>query len=362
MLFNYRYVPHTIETFQVWLDHLVKEVWCKAEREGEFSVDLLHPDFRDVVVAIAGDKSIQFKIYEPIEEIFYLFKSLPVEYRVQFGEWYDANNDIEALCANAADKIPGTYEEIELIDGELAKKLKSFCLDLWNRVLHLAPVTAEIGKIDDHYVAFVKENDEGKCPYCGLNGIKGEHHSKREAYDHFLPKGIYPFNSINFKNLAPICHECNSSYKLNLTPIRHIDPITRKDNGGRRKAFFSYATIRSNIQITMNLHRRDLNNLRPKDIALNITSTGRDEEVESWKDVFGIEERYRAACCGKNEGRAWMSRILEEYENYKLTPEAMLQAEIRAAEAKPWADANFLKKPFLVACQDAGLFRSRSAQ
>jgi hypothetical protein len=38
MLFNYRYVNHSIERLQVYLDHLVKEVWCKAN--GPFSLNL----------------------------------------------------------------------------------------------------------------------------------------------------------------------------------------------------------------------------------------------------------------------------------------------------------------------------------
>jgi len=38
MLFNYKYVSHSIENFQVYLDHLVKEVWCKAT--DDFSIDL----------------------------------------------------------------------------------------------------------------------------------------------------------------------------------------------------------------------------------------------------------------------------------------------------------------------------------
>lgn len=33
----------------------------------------------------------------------------------------------------------------------------------------------------------------------------------------------------------------------------------------------------------------------------------------------------------------------------------MLDAEVRAAEKKPWSDANFLKKPFLIACKNANL-------
>ncbi len=27
--------------------------------------------------------------------------------------------------------------------------------------------------------------------------------SNPEAYDHYLPKSLYPFNSINFRNLVP---------------------------------------------------------------------------------------------------------------------------------------------------------------
>ena len=59
--------------------------------------------------------------------------------------------------------------------------------------------------------------------------MKGTHHSKREAYDHYLPKVLYPFNSINFRNLAPACHECNSTYKLGKDPAHNP--------AGRRKAF-----------------------------------------------------------------------------------------------------------------------------
>lgn len=71
--------------------------------------------------------------------------------------------------------------------------------------------------------------------------------------------------------------------------------------------------------------------------------------------MFGIEERYKAKCCAKNDGMVWLSRIIEECENYGLTPAKMLEAEIRAAENKPWHDSNFLKKPFLLACQAVGL-------
>jgi hypothetical protein len=51
----------------------------------------------------------------------------------------------------------------------------------------------------------------------------------------------------------------------------------------------------------------------------------------------------------------WLARVTEENENYKLTPKQMLEAEIISAQNNPWSDANFLKKLFLLACQNAGL-------
>jgi hypothetical protein len=354
MLFNYRYVPHSIEKLQTWLDHLVKVVWCREA--GDYSLDLLHSDLKAVVEEIGMDDRISDWLDGPIKKIDMLFKDqLTPAQRAQVSAWYDNNNDIEALCTNDPQKVPGTYAQIKAINADLEKELKAFCQSLFSNVIHLKAVTRRNAEIDAHYDAFVIVNDEGKCPYCGYGDIKGRHHTRREAYDHYLPKGIYPFNSVNFKNLAPMCHECNSSYKLQKDPVRNIDPLHTANGGIRRKAFYSFATAASGISIDLTLSTAAMDKLCPSDIALTITAPGRDEEVETWKDVFGIEERYTAKCCAKNDGKVWLARVTEENENYGLTPKQMLEAEILAAEHKPWSDANFLKKPFLLACQNAGL-------
>ncbi|MBK1883791.1 hypothetical protein JIN85_15340 [Luteolibacter pohnpeiensis] len=361
MLFNYRYVSHPIETFQVWLDHLVKSVWCRNDG-APYSIDLLHPDLKGVILDIYNTEEDTTKgktgdwLYGPVQRIDALFQiKLDTLQRTQVGNWYDHNNDIEALCGNDPKKIPGTYADLRAINADLEKELKDFCKSLFTDVIHLKAVTRRTAEIDSHYDAFVTVNDEGKCPYCGYGDIKGLCHSKREAYDHFLPKGTYPFNSVNFRNLAPMCHECNSSYKLQKDPVRHIDPLHIAKTSTRRKAFYSYATASSDISIDIAFITTDIAKLDKTDISLTITASGRDEEVESWKDVFGIEERYKAKCCAKNDGMAWLSRVVEEYENYGLTRQKMLEAELRAAQSKPWNDVNFLKGPFLVACQKAGL-------
>jgi len=357
MLFNYRYVNHSIEGLQVYLDHLVKEVWCKAN--GPFSLDLLHPELKLIVEEISNDDSItKDYLYGPIRRIYELFRVqlTPVQ-RAQVSAWYDHNNDIEALCAGDPSKPPATYADIRAISTDLEAALKNFCKNLFTDVIHLKAVTSRIGEIEAHYRAFVTENGEGKCPYCGCGDIKGVHHSRREAYDHFLPKGIYPFNSVNFHNLAPMCHECNSTYKLAKDPTRHLDPISREAGGTRRKAFYSYATMASCITFTMTLKTKDIMRLQPDEIDLQLSAPGREEEVEAWKDVFGIEERYKARLCGKNDGIAWLQQVFEEAENVDLTPDQMLAAKLRSAEKVPYADSNFLRMPFLNACRIAKIIR-----
>ncbi|MCY2976980.1 MAG: hypothetical protein NTW52_20185 [Planctomycetota bacterium] len=362
MLFSYRYVPHTIEAFQAWLDHLVKEVWCKTK--GIFTLDLLHPTLREVVEAIYNVEEDKTRgktkdwLYGPITTIYDIFKDeLTPAQRQKVAVWYDTNNDIEALCSCDRTKILGTYADVKVINEKLEEELKSFFQSLFTDVIHLGAITSQIGDIDDHYIEFVKANKAGKCPYCGYNDIKGVHHSRREAYDHFLPKGVYPFNSVNFRNLAPMCHECNSSYKLKLDPVRHIDPISRKNTGTRRKAFYSYSANSPAISVSVTLRTGDVNKLTPDNIDIQIDSPGYDQEVESWTEVFGIEERYKAKCCAENDGKAWLQHVIEESANYGRSVDELLAEIERAANRAPYDSANFLKRPFLKACKDAGVLR-----
>jgi len=48
--------------------------------------------------------------------------------------------------------------------------------------------------------------------------------------------------------------------------------------------------------------------------------------------------------------------VIDESGNYGQSPDEYLQGKLVTAEHQPWVDANFLKKPFLEACNDKGLF------
>ncbi|MBW7876099.1 MAG: hypothetical protein H3C47_08940 [Candidatus Cloacimonetes bacterium] len=86
------------------------------------------------------------------------------------------------------------------------------------------------------------------------------------------------------------------------------------------------------------------------------------EEIDTWKDIYGIEERYRGKLLS-GDGQAWLIEILDEWRWHDesagaegRTPEAYLRNVSRHAQKSPFANVNFLKKSFLDACQQIGVF------
>jgi hypothetical protein len=214
----------------------------------------------------------------------------------------------------------------------------------------LSFVKEELGSdLGSYYVNFVRVNNSGCCPFCGLLPIDNEFDPTREAFDHYLPKSKYPFNSVNLKNLAPSCNKCNSGNK------RDKDPLHDK-GGNRRKAFYPFSKENANLQISVDILSKDWANPTPADLIISISSVSHPDEMETWNDLFQIKDRYSARCCDTGGGLYWQRRVLEESKNYCLSLQGMLDAEIQSAGINPWIESNFLKKAFLEGCQRAGLF------
>lgn len=360
MLFPYTYVPNSMEKMQWHINFIFFQVWCRAKGK-DYDINALFSDNEELCEIITELHYSQLDGAEffltGLQQVFEVFKILQVKDVETLKDWYFANNRVDLLCVNAQSINPATYKDVDNISVDLSKHLKSFFKNLYSQsFLSLNSISKKIGKIDNHYAAFMGINIIGKCPFCGINDVKGIYHSKREAYDHYLPKGIYPFNSINFRNLAPACHECNSSYKLVQDPLyKAKDPLLAQ-TGGRRKSFYPYQANKYTIEFKITLNSHDWTNIQPSDIELHTGPNEFREELDTWLDVYGIEERYKAKCCGENDGKGWIREIVDESQNFSLTPEQYLQCKLKTAGNDPWVDVNFLKKPFLEACQNAGLF------
>ncbi len=351
MLFAYTYVPHQMERMQRFINFIFYQVWCHAPKAGPYDLSLFdaNPPLKEVMTTFAYDHTQEGdRFSSQVQAIYLSFSQLSRGEISQFKRWHQANNDIEKVCANDPAVQIARYTDIAATYPDLSEQLKSFFKGLYSQqLLDIKALREKIGKIDEHYQAFMQTNTTGKCPFCGLGDIKGLHHNKREAYDHYLPKTLYPFNTINFRNLAPACHECNSFYKLSRDPAHNAV--------GRRKAFYPYATGAHGIEITVGLHKPDIDHMTPDDIQLSFGPATAHEEIETWKEVYGIEERYKAKCCG-SDAKDWLEQIRILHDTHDFPPkDSLAMVQLQTAKS-PFSNCNFLKKAFLEGCQRVGLY------
>lgn len=345
-----------MEKMQEYIDFIFYKVWCRAPKTGSFKLDLFNgnSEIKKVMIEFKKKRTDGGKFfYEHVNNIYNHFAKLSVAQIEEFKKWYKANNDIENAC-NDPDSPIIRYVDIMKVNERLGKQLASFFKNLYSQqLLGLVILKETIGDIDSHYQLFMQSNSNCKCPFCGIGDVKGVYHTKREAYDHYLPKGTYPFNSMNFHNLAPACHECNSTYKLTNDPVNSAVK-------GRRRAFYPYATDTYSIIIKISLKKSDIDRLTPRDINIEFGPQELMDKISTWKDVYGIEERYKAKCCSNTDGKEWLTQVIDEWQKDNRSPEDFMKSLTRRTDRSPFADNNFLKKAFLEGCQRAGLFKKPS--
>jgi hypothetical protein len=131
--------------------------------------------------------------------------------------------------------------------------------------------------------------------------------------------------------------------------------------GGKRKTFYPYSKDPHNIEISVNLNCSDWSNIQPSDVTITLGPDPLKEQINTWLDVYGIEERYKAKCCGKSDGYGWIKNVLDDCKEAGIPPDESLQILARHAARRPYAEANFLKKAFLDGCQRAGLFDNQGS-
>lgn len=354
MLFPYKYVPHKMEKMQEFVDYIFLDVWCKSPGSGLFKLDLFdgNADLKDVMTLFCyGDTVDGNFFYTHIESIYGYFAALTTTQIEQFKRWYQANNDIENVCANDPHVHIARYADIAINHKDLSEQLAKFFKHLYSH-LDNATLKRKVGHIDEHYDGFMGANKPAKCPFCGFNDMLTEYHTKREAYDHYLPENLYPFNSINFRNLVPACHHCNSSYKtINDPAFTPKDPTKAVT---RRKAFYPYTNHAYSIDIKINLKNTDVDKLTSDDIEIEYGPASLSEEIETWKDVYGIEERYKLKCRSP-DAKDWLEqvRILKDL---GVNPNIGLDMFKKQTTNDRFANSNFFKIAFLEGCDRAGLF------
>lgn len=336
-----------------FITYIFVKVWCKAPSEN-YSLDLfsglesLHTIMEELdrQDKAGKEKGAGAFFYKHVNDIFNEFKSLPSNEITELRKCFLNNNNIQALCEGRIDPSRYPKKFTKLLDS----KINKFFSELYNSgFFNLEIVKENIGvDLRDHYKAFAKSNAMPCCPFCGLQPMDTEYDPSREAYDHYLPSSIYPFNSVNFKNLAPSCHKCNSQYKGAKDPLLSNDGI-------RRRAFYPYSLHTYNIQLSIKFLIHGQRPTEPEQIQIELTCPNYEEELVTWDSIYQIKKRLLAKCCSIPVSNNWMNRIQIECQNYNRSPEQALEAELLACAQSPWVDASFLKAAYLQEANNAGL-------
>jgi hypothetical protein len=219
------------------------------------------------------------------------------------------NNKIEELCSGSLTPI-----KFDDFTSEFADELKDFGEKLWVEYNHNKTIKTNFGTVKDHYDALLGLDFQKAliCPFCGLNGIKPSKARYRDAYDHYFPKSVFPFTSMNFKNLAPTCHECNSDEKGD-------KPVLFDITGKRQKVFYPFDQSIKINNIEFNITPIEKYNPVSKSTKLSninwdyeVKISGKnDSRINAWENIYGVQRRYKERMPSMET--EWFTWIINSY-------------------------------------------------
>ncbi|MGC4040340.1 MAG: hypothetical protein QM710_06020 [Flavobacterium sp.] len=287
MIYSYKYLPHKIEKFDenftYFFTQLVKNDLSRYDEN-----ILLKPDFLAII------KSSK-KLIDYLEKITLQYHNLKATDKDVIKNALENNVKLKELCGNITGANPVKYTAIKNLT--FRRLLKEFLTLLWEDYYFVNSIKNNFGEIQEHFTDFKKYQNAFLCPFCGIYPLKPASGIYRNAYDHYIPKAFYPFISVNFWNLFPICHECNSDEK------KAIDTLYR--GNARRKVIFPFDTsyngddLQIKIVTKENLNTKQLKTLLNEiNWELEFKISGLDDpRLTSWDEIFHIKRRYKENLC-----------------------------------------------------------------
>lgn len=331
MLYTYKYTEnHIIEKLQQYIEFFFENMF--HEDIVAFSDDLIHTDFKNIVKACDNLEDYLINVFDAYKQLDKMSQSLIIQ-------GFRNNNLIEKLCVGEVEPIH--YKDIPI---PLRTHLDVLFKYLYKSVLNSNTFISQHCDMNSHFKASRELNKKYKfCPFCGLYPLNSKYSEKRDDYDHYLPKSKYPFNSVNFRNLVPICHECNTGYKKTKDPLFRDDDMAQ-----RRKTFYPYDEFMDSMTFKLSVAEKGKIPIEDDQLIIDICSTlGKNQEVDAWNDIFEIKKRYIELI--KDKIDCWIDDYLVEVYKKKKND---LEFDFKAAfddylndlkELQPFIDQNFLR-------------------
>lgn len=325
------YVPikNNIYGSQKLIEYLVINVWSVADNKR--CQTRLNPELKAL--------SVKYKWFrEQISSIYSVCKSLSEQERDDFKSAFINNNKIEDLCSGDIQPIP-----LSTLRPELVSILIPFFECLYTKFLGWKLIWKKYGTKKSYYDELILENKFSLCPCCGFGDFKTYYSKGYSPYDHYLPQLHYPFSVINFDNLVPLCHSCNSDYKGSTDIIQ---------NG--RKVFYPFAANHPKIEVDVNVDKNSLtkliNRVEDKGVFIdkkNITIilNPKDDRIDSWDIIFKIKDRYFNKVADNRV--SWLDDVRKIYRDPDVRTDTFSAAFDKVVELDSDKYLGFLKSGYL---------------
>lgn len=327
MINSYKYLI----SCHIMLHNYVIQFFDRIEYEtGAFDNAFFDPDFFDIV------RRHNKIVKKQLIDIYNVLRRLDQATRTTICNQIKDSNDIKLICS-------GGYSPI-LLDNNvkgLKKLLRDFFLNLYEQVLDGNAFKDKFQTtLLEHFNEFRRINKYiTLCLTCGIGELKMAESKTRDQYDHFLPKSLYPFSSVNFENLVLCCKECNS-----------FDVKGDKDtialSTGR--LFYPFDFNHKKISVSFGI---TTDNVKPEEIIWNISYSspeGKVDEIQSWRTIYDIDTRY----CDFAKGRVekWYRYYWEYVNDADMAHLSLADRELtclKALEIDEKLKLSFIRKPVL---------------
>jgi hypothetical protein len=298
----------------------------------------LHPDF-----AVIVERSPKLK--QKLVNFFSAFKTMTQIEKDSFYDRVTRSQDIEQFFSDMTIICSDTQTVAirQLLGNDSFSAL----------VKHLFTITLKTLDIESHYRAIYDSMPYKVCPFCGVEKM---HQTFQEDYDHLAAKRHYPLAAVNMKNLAPMCHTCNSKNKGEKDVLHNAD--------GTRKLFIYPYTHSYNVTLDFSnciIPQTDINNIAGSwDVLLDPD----DDITRSWDYIFNIRKRYRDDYFNASY-EDWLEDFLD---GLKMSNIVISNSEEMIAHLSAWSQTlntrkfynlNFIKAPlfdFLANCGIAAFY------
>lgn len=260
------------------LNEFVLAFFNRIEFEiGDFSVKFFEGEFYNNLV-----RRHSGILLRSFQEIYEITKNWTQDQRTELCNAIRNSNEIEGICSG--DISPSKSNQIPNF-------IKDLFVSLYDDVLFKKIYVESYGNRKEHYHEFRRtgNNSYTMCPACGIRPMHNSIEDITDQYDHYLPKDIYPLSAVNFKNLVPVCSDCNSIL------VKSNDDILSHTG----KVFYPYDETHKSIEYDISIAKNNADHLEAIEWTITyICETGKDDELAAWKIIYDIESRHQKYCQG----------------------------------------------------------------